>query len=67
MEKSAKLPQLNWKKTKCEVCGNEFDYFTSKRPRVCKNGDCKYKFHYKIDQKSWAGYQPTLFDTKEKN
>jgi len=67
MENKTKLPQLNWKQATCEVCGKEFDYFTPKRPRVCKNGDCKYKFHYKIDEKSWVSYQPTLFDTNKKS
>lgn len=63
-EKKAKLPKLNWQKTSCEVCGKTFDYLTKKRPRICKNGDCQYKFHYKIDETKWASYQPGLFDPK---
>jgi len=56
------LPKLQWKTSTCEVCGKPFDYLSQKRPKICKNGDCQYKFHYKINEKSWATYQPSFFD-----
>ena len=60
--KKTSLPKLQWKTATCEVCGNPFDYLSQKRPKICKNGDCQYKYHYKINEKSWATYQPSFFD-----
>ncbi len=57
-----KLPKLQWKTSTCKVCGKPFDYLSHKRPQICKNGDCQYKYHYKINEKDWAAYQLNLFD-----
>jgi len=62
-DKKTSLPKLNWRTTTCEVCGKPFDYLSKKRPKTCNDGNCQYKFHYQIDKKSWATYQPTLFDS----
>ena len=59
---SASLPKLSWKTTTCEVCGASFDYISRRKPHVCKQGDCIYKYEYKIEPHTWASYQPTLFD-----
>ncbi|MBU0982498.1 MAG: hypothetical protein KKA42_01410 [candidate division Zixibacteria bacterium] len=57
-----KLPDLDWKKATCEVCGESFEYLGKRSPRICKNGDCRYKHKHRIEPSSWACYQPTLFD-----
>jgi len=62
MKSKLSLPDYNWKKATCVVCGNTFDYLKAKRPPTCKNGECIHTYHYKIDPQTWAGYQPTLFD-----
>jgi hypothetical protein len=56
------MPKLDWKTTTCEVCGNSVDYLSKRRPKTCNNGECQYKFHYKINKSSWATHQPSLFD-----
>jgi hypothetical protein len=58
-----KLPNFQWRETPCEVCGNVVKYL-NKRPHTCNNGDCRYKFEYKINKESWANHQPGLFDNK---
>lgn len=55
-------PKLDWKTTTCVVCGKPVDYISKQRPKTCRGGECEYKFHYKIDPKKWATYQPNLFD-----
>ncbi|HKK21115.1 MAG TPA: hypothetical protein VJ983_06560 [candidate division Zixibacteria bacterium] len=59
---SLTLPQLNWKKATCEVCGDNFDYIGKKRPHTCKKGECLYKFQYNINPQTWASHQPGLFE-----
>ena len=56
------LPDFQWKTTTCEVCGCAFDYLSKRRPHTCRSGECRYKYHFNIDRRSWASYQPTLFD-----
>lgn len=59
------LPKVDWKTATCEVCGEPFDYMGKRRPHTCQTGECRYKYHYKIEPKTWATYQPTLFDQPE--
>jgi len=59
---SPKLPSMDWKSATCEVCGEVFEYFGKKRPHTCKNGDCRYRYEHQIEPKTWASYQPNLFD-----
>jgi len=59
---SISIPKSSWRTATCEVCGGQFDYLGTRRPHTCKNGDCLYKYHYKIEPRTWASYQPTLFD-----
>ena len=61
-KKTINLPKINWKSSVCEVCGETFDYMSKKRPKVCKKGECQYKYHYNIDRHSWAGHQFSLFE-----
>lgn len=61
------LPKVAWKTATCEVCGEPFDYMGKRRPHTCQTGECRYKYHYKIEPKSWATYQPTLFDAGDSN
>lgn len=56
------LPKLSWKSATCEVCGRSFDYLGKRRPHACKNGDCQYKYSYKIAPETWFSHQPGLFD-----
>ena len=56
------MPKLDWKATTCEVCGRSFEYIGKKKPHICKDGECIYKYQHKIDPEKWASYQPTLFD-----
>jgi hypothetical protein len=58
------LPKIEWKTAECEVCGKPFDYSSKKRPHVCRDGTCRYKWEHKIDPDSWARHQPTLFESK---
>lgn len=62
IDNSPRLPKLDWKHATCDVCGQTFDYISRRRPHVCKRGECRYKFEYKIEPQKWASYQPTLFD-----
>lgn len=57
------IPDLAWKRGTCCVCGKSFDHLNQRQPATCKDGDCRYKYRYKIDHSSWADYQPTLFDS----
>jgi len=59
------LDRDHWKTATCEVCGRSFDYLSPRRPRTCPDGECRYKYHYKIEPHSWASYQPTLFDAPD--
>ena len=59
---TATLPNLNWKKASCEVCGETFDYIKKRRPHTCNKGDCQYKYQYRIDEDTWATHQPDLFE-----
>lgn len=56
------LPRLDWKTATCEVCGRAFEYIGKKKPHICKDGECIYKFQHQIEPEKWASYQPTLFD-----
>ncbi|MBD3333625.1 hypothetical protein GF356_12315 [candidate division GN15 bacterium] len=56
------LPDQPWRTATCCVCGRSFDYLTSRRPATCRDGECRYKYHYRIAPKTWANYQPSLFD-----
>ena len=56
------MPQQDWRKATCPVCGETFDYLGNRRPKVCRAPECKYKFQFKIDRDSWADFQPSLFD-----
>jgi len=57
------LPKFEWKKATCVVCGESFDYLSKRRPATCRSGECRYRYHYKIDREQWADYQPSLFDS----
>ncbi|MDF1544376.1 MAG: hypothetical protein P1R58_04660 [bacterium] len=57
-----RLPQVDWHKATCTVCGRSFDYCSKRRPATCKNGDCLHKYHFQIDRTKWADHQPSLFD-----
>ena len=57
-----KLPEFSWQTATCPVCGETFDYLSRRRPRTCNTGECRYKYHYGVDKKDWASYQPTLFE-----
>lgn len=61
-DKNASMPTLAWRKATCRVCGETFDYSSRRAPATCRSGECRYKYHYKIDTHKWADYQPTLFD-----
>ncbi|MCK4633156.1 MAG: hypothetical protein KAT79_07770 [candidate division Zixibacteria bacterium] len=56
------LPKLSWQRSVCEVCGKAFDYPGKRKPHTCNSGECRHKYHYKIDPTTWASYAPTLFD-----
>jgi len=60
--KGLTLPELSWKKATCTVCGDDFDYLSSRRPPTCRKGECKYKYEYKIDRGKWAVHQFSLFE-----
>lgn len=60
-----KVPDFQWKLGTCIVCGKQFHHLKKNPPRTCSNGDCKYKYQYKIDRHTWADYQPTLFESAE--
>jgi hypothetical protein len=51
-----------WKTGTCEVCGRSFDYLTARRPHTCPDGECRFKYHFRIEPETWASHQPTLFD-----
>lgn len=57
-----KVPDFQWKLGTCTVCGKQFRHLKKNPPRTCSNGDCRYKYQYKIDRHLWADYQPTLFE-----
>ncbi|HOD67447.1 MAG TPA: hypothetical protein PK186_12320 [candidate division Zixibacteria bacterium] len=57
------LPDLNWKTATCVVCGKPFDYH-GRKPKTCRDGNCRYRFEYKIEPDKWAGRQKTLFDVE---
>ncbi|MFH1686716.1 MAG: hypothetical protein ABIE70_04255 [bacterium] len=59
------MPELAWRRGTCPVCGEGFDYLNQRQPSTCNNGDCRYRYRYKIEPSSWADYQPTLFDVVE--
>jgi len=61
-DKKLETPDLIWRRTTCRVCGKGFDYSSRRAPAVCRDGDCRYKYHYKIEPQTWADHQPTLFD-----
>ncbi len=56
------MPTLDWKTATCIVCGKPFDYHGKKKPKICRDGGCRYKFEYNIDPDKWAGHQSGLFD-----
>ena len=57
-----KMPEFAWKQSSCEVCGADVKYLSKRPPHTCSNGECRYKYEYKIGKESWASYQPGLFD-----
>jgi len=59
------MPRQDWRQATCQVCGRSFDYLGTRRPKVCRAPECRYKHQYKIDRKLWADYQPSLFDRPE--
>ena len=64
-----KMPDFQWKQSACEVCGAAVKYLSKRPPHTCSNGECRYKYEYKIARETWAGFQPGLFDpqsTKDK-
>ena len=56
------LPKLHWRRGTCEVCGESFDYLGKRQPHTCKNGDCLYKYRFKIEPDRWFSHQPTFFE-----
>ena len=56
------LPEFDWKTSVCAVCGDSFDYLGKRRPATCKNGRCRYIYHYRIKPTTWANQQLSLFD-----
>ena len=57
-----KMPDFQWKQSACEVCGATIKYLSKRPPHTCSNGECRYKYEYKIARETWAGFQPGLFD-----
>lgn len=60
-----KLPEVDWKTGTCPVCGSMFQYLTKTKPRTCRDGECRFKFHYQIDREHWADFQPSFFDQQK--
>ena len=56
-----KMPDLDWKVGECEVCGKPFKFLGKRKPHTCRDGECRYKFDYKISPENWASHQPDLF------
>jgi hypothetical protein len=62
-----KMPDFQWKQSACEVCGAPVRYLSKRPPHTCSNGECRYKYEYKIARETWAGFQPGLFDRQSTN